>query len=211
MRPTAGDKHRIRSFSASTPEKSCLSAAAPSTAEKVIDKRINTTTMGFGAKLTESATGRRYAGGQVEPHDLVKSLIPELVGACRSSPRWEASTIRKLVRILTDPKNSLVKRTEASGEGRRKADLRRRSPRGDCRVAISRRQRAGPALHHGERSGGDHVPGPSITRLRPCHITRDAVLKLGEPVYTRDPARKPRQLKLTAPEQRRGRERKPSA
>ena len=60
---------------------------------------------------------------EVEPEDLIKfGLIPELVGACRWSPRWTSSTEDALVQILTEPKNALVKSsTSGCSDGRRRA------------------------------------------------------------------------------------------
>ena len=183
--------------------------------EKVIDKRINTTTMGFGAKLTEKRDREADAlVGQVEPHDLVKfGLIPELVGRLPVITTLESLDEEKLVRILTEPKNSLVKQyqklLEMDGV---KLTFDSEALEEIARIAISRKTGA-RGLRSIMETALEEVMylAPSDHTIEAVHITRDSVLKLGEPVYTRDPARKPRQLKLSAPEQRRGRERKPSA
>ena len=183
--------------------------------EQVIDKRINTTTLGFGAKLSDKR--EREADvlvGQVEPHDLVKfGLIPELVGRVPIITTLENLNEESLVRILSEPKNSIVKQykklldmdgVELKFEDEALAEI--------AKIAVERKTGA-----RGLRSIMERVleeimyQTPSDHTIESVCITRDAVLRLGEPQIERDPTRKPRQLNLSAPETKSGRYRKSSA
>ena len=71
--------------------------------EKIIEDRVGKRSMGFENAVQskkERHTGELFQ--QVQPHDLLKfGIIPELVG--------RMPVITDLVRILTEPKNALVK------------------------------------------------------------------------------------------------------
>ncbi len=79
--------------------------------DKIIEKRTGNKVLGFGSELTESRKAdmaRIYA--QVIPQDLVKyGLIPELVGRLPAITTLENLDRDALIRILTEPKNALVK------------------------------------------------------------------------------------------------------
>ena len=67
--------------------------------------------MGFGRDLTQR--GDRDVGelfAQVQPHDILKfGIIPELVGRLPVITSLQSLTKEDMVRILTEPKNALVK------------------------------------------------------------------------------------------------------
>ena len=79
--------------------------------DTVIERRLSQTSMGFGAKIAskkEKKTGELLA--QVHPEDLIKfGLIPEFVGRLPVVATLEELNEEALVRILTEPKNALVK------------------------------------------------------------------------------------------------------
>ncbi|MDR0946733.1 MAG: ATP-dependent Clp protease ATP-binding subunit ClpX [Ruminococcus sp.] len=79
--------------------------------EKIIQKRQNTSAMGFGSELKTKK--ERALGGifkDVEAHDLVKyGLVPELVGRLPVITVLDELTEDALVKILKDPKNAIVK------------------------------------------------------------------------------------------------------
>ncbi|MDN5844548.1 MAG: ATP-dependent Clp protease ATP-binding subunit ClpX [Alcaligenaceae bacterium] len=79
--------------------------------EKVIRDRTEKSGIGFSASVrakTEKGVGELFA--EVEPEDLIKfGLIPELVGRLPVVATLEELQEETLVRILTEPKNSLVK------------------------------------------------------------------------------------------------------
>ena len=83
--------------------------------DKIIEKRTNKKTMGFGADITSSA--ERDVGeilAQVQQHDLLKfGIIPELVGRLPVVASLESLKRDDLVRILTEPKNAMTKQYKA--------------------------------------------------------------------------------------------------
>lgn len=82
--------------------------------EKIIEKRTGNTLLGFEADIkTKAELDYDYVMSQVIPQDLVKfGLIPELVGRVPVLASLENLNKESLVRILKEPKNSLVKQYE---------------------------------------------------------------------------------------------------
>ena len=83
--------------------------------DKIIEKRIDKKTMGFGADITSSA--ERDVGqilSQVQQHDLLQfGIIPELIGRLPVVASLESLGRDDLVRILTEPKNAMTKQYKA--------------------------------------------------------------------------------------------------
>ncbi len=79
--------------------------------EKQIEKRKGKQTIGFGGEVKTKAERKESAlFRDVVPHDIVKfGLIPELVGRIPVIVPLEELNREALVRILVEPKNSLVK------------------------------------------------------------------------------------------------------
>ena len=80
--------------------------------EKIVEKRVGKQGIGFEntvqSKADKASTSELLK--QVQPHDLLKfGIIPELVGRLPVISPLEALTRDDLVRILTEPKNALVK------------------------------------------------------------------------------------------------------
>ncbi len=80
----------------------------------IIENRIGKKLMGFGADVkSTSETDIGDALRQVRPEDLVKfGLIPEFVGRLPISVTLEQLSEDDLVRILTEPRNALVRQYE---------------------------------------------------------------------------------------------------
>ncbi len=83
--------------------------------DKIIEKRTDKKSMGFGADIsssTERDVGELFS--QVQQHDLIKfGIIPELIGRLPVVASLESLKKEDLVRILTEPKNSMVKQYKA--------------------------------------------------------------------------------------------------
>ena len=83
--------------------------------EKVIETRLNKKNIGFISNEKTITKEEKLANKDkmfslVETHDLIKyGLIPELVGRLPVVSTLEHLTVDDMVRILTEPKNSLVK------------------------------------------------------------------------------------------------------
>ena len=79
--------------------------------EKVILDRTERSGIGFGASVAAKSEKRAGAAfSAVEPEDLIKfGLIPELVGRLPVIATLQELTEDTLVKVLTEPKNSLVR------------------------------------------------------------------------------------------------------
>ena len=91
-----------------------ICAGAFSGLEKIIASRGRGTSIGFGADVREKDEFKRKdIFNDVEPEDIIKfGLIPELVGRLPIIAPLEDLTENDLVRILTEPKNSIIKQYE---------------------------------------------------------------------------------------------------
>ncbi len=77
--------------------------------ENTIKKRTDSSSMGFGGNIKNPAEETNVMK-KVVPHDLVKfGLVPELVGRLPVITVMEELDEAALCRILTEPKNSLIK------------------------------------------------------------------------------------------------------
>lgn len=78
--------------------------------EKIIEKRIGSKVMGFGADIEHEAYDSDKIMHKVVQHDLVKyGLIPELIGRIPVITVLDNLDRDALVKIMTEPKNSIVK------------------------------------------------------------------------------------------------------
>ncbi|MBQ3556313.1 MAG: ATP-dependent Clp protease ATP-binding subunit ClpX [Oscillospiraceae bacterium] len=79
--------------------------------EKIIESRLDRKSMGFGAEIQSKK--ERNVGEiikEIQPQDLLKfGIIPELVGRLPVLTTLESLDVEQMVRILTEPKNALVK------------------------------------------------------------------------------------------------------
>ena len=83
--------------------------------DKIIEKRTDKMSMGFGADI-QSGRDRDVGEllGQVQQHDLLKfGIIPELIGRLPVVASLDSLKRDDLVRILTEPKNSMAKQYKA--------------------------------------------------------------------------------------------------
>ena len=76
--------------------------------DKIVEKRVKEVPMGFGSEVREVKEENVLASA--EPHDLVHyGLVPELVGRLPVLVALDDLDTEDLVRILTEPKNAVVK------------------------------------------------------------------------------------------------------
>ena len=110
--PQGGRKHPQQEFIAiDTKNILFICGGAFDGLEKVVEKRIGSSSLGFEANVIDKKTlNETYWMEKVVSHDLVKfGLIPELVGRLPVITALSGLDEEALVRILTEPKNSLVK------------------------------------------------------------------------------------------------------
>ena len=83
--------------------------------DKYIQHRTDNSALGFGSTLKDNSSDAQKALlRKVEPHDLVKfGLIPELIGRLPVITVLDDLDEETLVRVLKEPKNSLVKQYKA--------------------------------------------------------------------------------------------------
>jgi ATP-dependent Clp protease ATP-binding subunit ClpX len=110
--PQGGRKHPQQEFlQVDTTNILFVCGGAFSGLEKIISARGRTTSIGFGADV--SSPEDRQTGEvlrEVEPEDLLKfGLIPEFVGRLPVVATLTDLNADSLIRILTEPKNALVK------------------------------------------------------------------------------------------------------
>ncbi|MCT1452701.1 MULTISPECIES: ATP-dependent Clp protease ATP-binding subunit ClpX [unclassified Corynebacterium] len=110
--PQGGRKHPNQEFiQVDTTNILFVVAGAFAGLDKVIAERVGKKGIGFGAEI-DSAAEREEQNmlAQVQPEDLVKfGLIPEFIGRLPIVAAVENLDEKSLVRVLTEPKNSLVK------------------------------------------------------------------------------------------------------
>ncbi len=83
--------------------------------DKIIEKRTDKKSMGFGAEI-KSSTDRDVGDilAQAQQHDLLKfGIIPELIGRLPVIAPLTSLKREDLVRILTEPKNAMTKQYKA--------------------------------------------------------------------------------------------------
>ena len=110
--PNGGRKHPQQEFiQVDTTNILFICGGAFDGLDKIIEKRTDKKSMGFGAEIvskSERDVGEILA--QVQQNDLIKfGIIPELVGRLPVIASLASLTRDDLVRILTEPKNAMTK------------------------------------------------------------------------------------------------------
>ena len=110
--PQGGRKHPQQEFlQVDTTNILFICGGAFAGLDKVIAKRVSDTSIGFGAKVKhfqDQSSGELIKS--LEPEDLIKyGLIPEFVGRMPILATLEDLDEKSLVKILKEPKNSLLK------------------------------------------------------------------------------------------------------
>ena len=110
--PQGGRKHPHQEFiQVNTKNILFICGGAFDGLEKIIERRLDQKSIGFGANVQ----GKKDKDvskilKEIQPHDLLKfGIIPELVGRLPVIASLNALKREDLVRILTEPKNALVK------------------------------------------------------------------------------------------------------
>ena len=110
--PQGGRKHPHQEFiQVNTKNILFICGGAFDGLEKIIERRLDQKSIGFGANVQgKKDKDLSRILHEVQPHDLLKfGLIPELVGRLPIIASLNALKREDLVRILTEPKNALVK------------------------------------------------------------------------------------------------------
>ena len=163
--------------------------------EKIIDSRMDTSSIGFNSDVkskTELNVGEAFK--HALPQDFVKfGLIPEFIGRVPITVSLEALDRDALIRILKEPKNSLIKQYtklfELDGVGLEFTD--------DAVNAIADKALDRKTGARGLRAIMEHTlmdlmyKTPSDDTIRKCIVTKEAVEGTGEPEIIHGEAKTP--------------------
>lgn len=158
--------------------------------DKVIDRRLTKSVMGFGADI-EKKDSKDMAEllQQVQPEDLLKfGLIPEFIGRLPVIVALHPLNEDALVRILTEPKNALVKQYQKLlAMDHVELEFDDGAIHAIARQAIERNTGA-RGLRAIIEKIMQHVMYeiPGMKDIRKCIVTEDVVLKHSDPVLIKE-------------------------
>ena len=156
--------------------------------EKIIEHRMGSKVVGFGAKPEKTSTKKiGKILKQVQPQDLIKyGLIPEFAGRIPVVATLDELGKSALVRILTEPKNALAKQFQRLlSFDNVKLNFTEKAYKAIAKEAYTRKTGA-----RGLRAILEEVmldimyEVPSQTNLTECVITEDVITKKGKPILT---------------------------
>ena len=158
--------------------------------DKVIDRRLTKSVMGFGADI-EKKDSKDMAEllQQVQPEDLLKfGLIPEFIGRLPVIVALHPLNEDALVRILTEPKNALVKQYQKLlAMDHVELEFDDGAIHAIARQAIERNTGA-RGLRAIIEKIMQHVMYeiPGMKDVRKCIVTEDVVMKHSDPVLIKE-------------------------
>ena len=158
--------------------------------DKIIETRIDRKSIGFNAEI---ASKHEYDMDvllqEALPQDLVKfGLIPELVGRLPVTVSLDLLDKDALIRILTEPKSAIVKQYQKLLD----LDGVKLEFDKDALLEIAETTLKRKTGARGLRAIMENImmdtmfTVPSDKTIKECRITKEAVLGLEEPKYTRD-------------------------
>lgn len=114
--PQGGRKHPHQEFlTIDTTNILFICAGAFDGIDKIIEKRVGGSSVGFGADIkSKSERAKEIASEEITHQDLVKfGMIPELVGRLPVVTALEGLDKDTLIKVMTEPKNSIIKQYKA--------------------------------------------------------------------------------------------------
>ena len=157
--------------------------------ENIIEQRLNKKSIGFNSEIVKNnILEKSNLFKEVAPQDLVKfGLIPEFVGRVPINVALEGLDEEALVKIIKEPKNSMIKQYTALF----KIDDVNLFFDDDAVLEIAKEAYERKTGARGIRSIMEKVMTkvmfeiPSDDSIAECHITKDSILGLSEPVVVR--------------------------
>lgn len=156
--------------------------------DKIIEQRMRGRSLGFGAKISETQESGAILS-QVHPTDLVKfGLIPEFVGRVPVITHVDDLSEEDLIRVLTEPKNALVKQYQKLFSLDDVAiHFTQDALQAVAHMAIKRKTGARGLRNVMEHAMMDIMYSlPSKTNVRECVINAAVIEKGKEPLYIYD-------------------------
>ena len=204
--PTGGRKHPQQEYiQIDTSNILFICGGAFDGIEKIIEKRIGGKSLGFGADIEAEDFDGDDIMKKAEQHDLVKyGLIPELIGRVPVITVLQNLDKKALVRIMTEPKNAIVKQYQKLFEfDGVKLEFKPDALEAIADITLERHTGA-----RGLRSVFEAVlkdlmfKAPSDYTIEKVTITKDTVLHDAAPEIVRNPERIPVKIKMTQPKRR---------
>ena len=158
--------------------------------EKIIEKRLDRTSMGFNAEVaSKKEKNVDELLKEILPQDLIKfGIIPELVGRVPINVTLEMLDRDALIRILTEPKSAIVKQykklLELDGV---ELEFEQEALEQIADTTLARKTGARGLRAIMENVMMDtmyHVP--SNDTIKTCLITKNTVLGKDKPIYNQD-------------------------
>ena len=156
--------------------------------DKIIDQRLDTKSIGFNAEIT---SGREKNVNevlkQVLPQDFVKfGMIPEIIGRVPVVVALEELDRDALIRILNEPKNSIVKQYKKLFElDGLKLEFTDEAIEAIADLTLSRKTGARGLRAIMEKSMMELMYTiPSDETIETCTVTKETVLGTGKPILT---------------------------
>lgn len=162
--------------------------------DQIIQRRLGSKTMGFGAKIVPKENKNKSELLKlVQPEDLIKfGLIPEFLGRLPVIATLDELSEASLIRILTEPKNALIKQFaklfEMEGVNLRLTD--------SALSAIAKEAQKRKSGARGLRAILESClldimyEIPSVKNVKECVISEDVVLNKEEPILLYEQSKK---------------------
>jgi ATP-dependent Clp protease ATP-binding subunit ClpX len=166
--------------------------------DKIIQSRVGKKSMGFGADVKSQRRNMGELLKQIQPEDLIKyGLIPEFVGRLPVVVTLEELDEEALVKILTEPRNALVKQyKELFSMDDVELDFEESALRVIAKKAIERKTGArGLRGIIEERMLDIMYEIPNRADVEKCVITKETIENDGEPTLVLSQEKKSRARK----------------
>jgi len=162
--------------------------------DQIIQRRLGSKSMGFGAKIVAKENrNKSEILKMVQPEDLIKfGLIPEFLGRLPVVATLEELSEASLIRILTEPKNALIKQFkklfEMEGVNLRLTD--------SALSAIAKEAQKRKSGARGLRAVLESClldimyEIPSVKNVKECVISEDVILNKEEPILLYEQSKK---------------------
>lgn len=179
--PQGGRKHPQQEFiQFDTTDVLFICGGAFAGIEKIIQKRLGGTSIGFNAEIVDKDLTAEELTSKVEPEDLMKfGLIPEFVGRLPVLVTLKELSKEALVKIITEPKNALLKQYKCLFD----IDNVELVIEDDALESIAQKAIERKTGARGLRSIFEHVMTdvmyeiPSREDIKKCIITKDTIEK----------------------------------
>jgi ATP-dependent Clp protease ATP-binding subunit ClpX len=165
--------------------------------EKIIESRVSKSSLGFNSSLKKTGREKDDLMSQIIPHDLVKyGIIPELVGRIPVITTLHSLDRNTLMRILTEPRNSIIQQYVALFE----MDNVKLEFSEDALDAVIEKAFARKIGARGLRSILEDALAdimfktPSDYTIESIIVNRETIERKGSPIIIRNNERKPHKI-----------------